>query len=256
VLGDGSAAWRLVAIETALAIAELGLHDDPPDRASIAPLAELVRELQHDAARVDVVFTGHQLVAAHALSHGDADVAASSLRAAVTIAKAADSPVDEVHARLALASALVALERIDEASHHVARAKQVAAARGLRELEAAALLADAAVLGNAGKTAAALDRVLELARAAAADNDASRYVAAVGIMAELYARAGDHASAYRTIVESHHALEAATGSDATPMFRPLLARLRDRVGDKRLLEIGEAVERANRLAEELAKAKA
>jgi hypothetical protein len=77
----------------------------------------------------------------------------------------------------------------------------------------------------------AFAHVLELARVAAASRQTSPYIAAVGILAELYARAGDSASAFRTIAEAHSALSEATESDSAPLFELLLARLRDRIGD-------------------------
>jgi hypothetical protein len=108
------------------------------------------------------------------------------------------------------------------------------------------------VQAAAGQTAAALDRVLELARASVAGQDVQQYVAAVGIMSELYARSGDHVSAFRVIAESRLALARATGSDTMPLFRPLLARLRDRIGESKLERIAADVEQANRLADRLA----
>ena len=119
------------------------------------------------------------------------------------------------------------------------------------------MIAQAGVLASAGKTASAIDRVLELARSAVARRDIAQYVAAVGIMAELYSRSGDHVSAFRTIVEAHRALADATagvaGSSeaAAERFRPLLARLRDRIGADRLTKIAADVEHANRLAAEI-----
>jgi hypothetical protein len=75
-------------------------------------------------------------------------------------------------------------------------------------------------------------------------------------MAELYARSGDHVSAFRTIVEAHRALADATASDVGERFRPLLARLRDRIGADRLSAIARDVEHANRLADQIAHEKA
>jgi hypothetical protein len=94
--------------------------------------------------------------------------------------------------------------------------------------------------------------VLELAREAAQRHDIAQYVASVGIMAELYARSGDHVSAFRTIVEAHRALADATTSDVSERFRPLLARLRDRIGADRLSAIARDVEHANLLADQIA----
>ena len=155
-------------------------------------------------------------------------------------------------ARIALASALVALDDTDRdrrGDAHVQIARDRALEHQLVELHRATLIAQAGVLSAAGKTAGAIDRVLELAHAAVAKHDVAQYVAAVGIMAELYAKTGDHVSAFRTIAESHRALAEATGSDTTALFRPLLARLRDRIGSERLDKIAAEVGIANRLAD-------
>jgi hypothetical protein len=246
----GQTGWDVVTAEVALAIAELALHDEPPDPAAFEPIAELVAGI----AEVDVAFSGNQLLAAYALSIGEPVRAARALRAIVPLAHKAGSPADEVEARLALASTLVATGdaiALEEATRTVQIALDRTVEHDLRELHQAALLAQAGVLANAGKTAGAIDRVLELARAAVERHDIAQYVAAVGIMAELYARSGDHVSAFRTVVEAHHALATATGSDPTELFRPALARLRDRIGEDRLVRIAHDVEQANRLADQI-----
>ncbi|HUJ61530.1 MAG TPA: hypothetical protein VLX92_23655, partial [Kofleriaceae bacterium] len=243
-----------VAIELAIAIGELELHAAEPDPVAFATLAALGDELAGDPAHVDAVFAARQLCAAHALMRGELEPAARALRAIVALAKDAGSPADEIEARLALAAALVEARDpigLQEAGRLVELARDRAREHGLVQLGDAARIAQAGVLAATGKTGAALDRVLELARAAAANHDVAQYVAAVGIMAELYARTGDHVSAFRTIAEAHRALADATGQDATPLFRPLLARLRDRVGAARLEQIAADVDRANRLAAEL-----
>lgn len=258
-LDDGSAVWREVTIEIALAIAEVAVHDDPPDRRAFDPLRELVDELAGDRAgepqHADSLFTGRQLLAAYAMSIGDAPRAAAALRALVKLAIEARSPADEVEARLALAGVLVdAGDPIgaEEAARVVQIARDRALEHGLVELHHAALIAQAGVLAEAGKTAGAIDRVLELARTAAAEGNGTQFVAAVGLMAELYTRSGDHASAFRTIAEANHALSAATKTDTAPLFRPHLVRLRDQVGEERFAKIVADVERANRLASEIA----
>jgi len=177
-----------------------------------------------------------------------------SLRAAVQLARDAGSPRDEVETRLALASALVATDSLialDEALRTVQVARDRTLEHQLDDLHQATLVAQAGVLSAAGKTAGAIDRVLELARLAVAKQDVPQYVGAVAIMAELYAKTGDHVSAFRTIAESHAALAAATNSDTTSLFRPLLERLRERVGGERLDRIAREVETANRLAEQI-----
>ena len=248
----GAAGWDVVTTEVALAIAELAIHDDPPDPGAFEPLAAIVDEVASSRRHSDTVFAGHQLLAAYALSIGELDRAIRSLRTVVAIARDVGSPADEVEARIAVASALVATAdpiALEEATRHVQIARDRSLEHELVELHHAALIAQAAVLSHAGKTAGAIDRALELARAAAANQDIRQYVAAVGIMAELYARTGDHVSAFRTIVEAHTALSTATGGDTTELFRPLLGRLRDRVGPARLSKIAADVDQANRLAD-------
>jgi hypothetical protein len=248
--------WDVVTTEVALAIAELALHDDEPDPTAFEPIAAIVEGLTGDPRHTEIAFAGHQLVAAFAIQTADPERAARSLRSAVQLAK--PSPADEVESRVALASVLVALDTpiaIEEATRTIQIARDRALEHQLDELHRATLIAQAGVLSAAGKTAGAIDRVLELARAAVAKHDVAQYVAAVGIMAELYAKTGDHVSAFRTIAESHRALAEATGNDTAQgliaVFRPLLARLRDRIGSERLDKIAAEVAIANRLADQI-----
>lgn len=250
--------WQRVAAEVSLGIAEVTLHDETPDDAAFEPVRQLVDVLETDPKEVDTVFTARQILATYAISVGDAMRAIAAMRAVLKIAQAASSPADEVEARLALAGLLVdqsqgpaAHVSREEAARHVQRARDTALEHGLTELHHAALIAQAGVLISGGRTAGALDRMLELARSAAADQDVPRYVAAVGMMAELYARSGDAVSAFRTITESHRALSEATKSDATPLFRPHLAALRERIGSERLEQIAADIAKANQLAVEL-----
>ncbi|MEJ7600485.1 MAG: hypothetical protein WKG01_21430 [Kofleriaceae bacterium] len=252
---DGDPIWQRVSIELALAIAEHAIHDETPDPDAFVPLREIVEQFATDGAYVDTVFTGRQLLATFAIGRGDLDAGARSLRAVLKLAQDARSPADEVEARLALAGILTELgDHVgrEEAAKQVERARATAEQSALGTLHQAALLAQAGLLAETGKTAQAIDRVLELARGAAADQDLPRYVAAVAIMAELYARRGDPVSAFRTIAEASHALSTATGSDAAPLFREPLARLRDRIGETRLAKIAEDVAHANRLSAQLA----
>jgi hypothetical protein len=251
----GDPAWQDVALELALAIGELAIHADVADPSAWAALRDVTRVVADQPARTDVAFTAHQLLATAALTAGDARAAASHLRSVVAIAQRAASPADEIEGRLPLASVLSDGDdpvTREEARVSVDRALELAARHQLTELHHAALIAKAGVQAAAGQTAAALDRVLELARASVAGQDVQQYVAAVGIMSELYARSGDHVSAFRVIAESHLALARATGSDTMPLFRPLLARLRDRIGESKLERIAADVEQANRLADRLA----
>ena len=251
---DGDPIWQRVSIELAIAIAEHEIHEQTPDPDAFEPLRQIVDSLAGDPAHVDTIFAGGQLLAAFELGRGDLDNGARALRTVIKVAHEAASPADEVEARLALAGVL--LEQGDhvtqlEASVQTKRALETATEHGLGTLQQAALLAQAGLLAEEGKTAAAIDRVLELARGAAADKDLPRYVAAVAIMAELYARRGDHVSAFRTIAEASHALTVATGQDAAPLFREPLARLRDRIGEAKLAKIADDVAKANRLADEI-----
>jgi tetratricopeptide (TPR) repeat protein len=252
-------AWDGVTTEVALAIAELALHDDEPDPSAFEPIAQIVNGLTGDPRHADTAFTGHLVLGAFALQTADPERAVRSLRAAVQLAKDAGSPRDEVEARLALASALVATDSLialDEALRTVQVARDRTLEHQLADLHQATLVAQAGVLSAAGKTAGAIDRVLELARIAVAKQDVPQYVGAVAIMAELYAKTGDHVSAFRTIAESHAALAAATNSDTTALFRPLLQRLRERIGGERLDRIAREVEIANRLADQIGSQKA
>ncbi len=256
-LDDGDTIWHRVTCELVLGVAEVAIHDDTPDPAAFEPLRMLVENLASDPTALDTVFLGRQLLGTYAISIGRLDFAARELRAVAELARQVGSPADEVEARLAIAGIVVEQDLVgrEEATRQVQRARELATQHELPMLQQAATLAEAGVLAAAGKTAVAIDRVLDLARSAQAAQDVPRYVGAVGIMAELYARSGDHVSAFRTIAEANHALGVATGSDATPLFRPHLARLRDRIGEERLARIASDVDKANRLATQLADTK-
>ncbi len=248
-------AWDAVTTEVALAIAELALHDEEPDPTAFEPIAALTAGFATDPHRVDVVFAGDQLVAAFAIQTADPERAAKALRNAVRIAKAVGSPRDEIESRIALASILAAIGTpiaLEEAASTAQLARDRALEHELVDLAAATLIAQAGVLAATGKTANAIDRVLELAQLAVAKGDVRQYVSAVAIMAELYAKTGDHVSAFRTIAESHRALADATKGDPTELFRPLLARLRDQIGAARLDKIAADVAKANELAAQIA----
>ncbi len=245
--------WRAVTCEVILGIAEVALGDEPVALDGFAPLGELVGELGADPRRVEIAFGGHQLLAAAAMARGEP--AAPHLRALVALARDHASPEDEIEARVTLASVLATSADpigLEEAARTIQIARDRALEHGLTALHRATLLAQAGVLAAHGRTAGALDRALELARAAQAEGDVSGYVAAVGVMAELYARAGDHVSAFRTIVEANAALGTALGTNVGPLFRDHLARLRERVGAARLDRIAADVDRSNRLAGQIA----
>ncbi len=243
-------AWGGVTSEVALAIAELALHDDEPDSTAFEPIAAMAKGLRADPRFADLAFAGDQLVAAFAIQTADPERAAHALRSAVQIAKAAESPRDEIESRLALASVLASLATpiaLDEAMSTAQHAHDRAIEQKLTDLAGAALVAQAGVLAADGKTAQAIDRVLELARAAVAKQDVHQYIAAVAIMAELYTKSGDYVSAFRTVAESHRALAEATKGDPIELFRPLLVRLRDHIGPERLDKIAAEVATANQL---------
>lgn len=244
-------AWDAVTTEVALAIAELALHDEEVDPSAFEPIAAITAGFATDPLHADIVFAGDHLVAAFAIQTADPERAARALRNAVRIAKSVDSPRDEIESRLALASVLAAIGdpiALEEAMRTAQLARERALEHQLADLAGAALVAQAGVLAANGKTAHAIDRVLELAQLAVTNQDVQQYVAAVAIMAELYAKSGDYVSAFRTIAESHRALAAATKDDPVDLFRPLLARLRDQVGPDRLDKIAADVARANELA--------
>jgi hypothetical protein len=172
----------------------------------------------------------------------------------IKLAATVHAPVDEAQARLTAASLLTMDGEpvaIDEARHHLELARLRAAEANDASMLQAVLMAEAGLLSKLGRTAEAIDRMLELARGAAKDRDVARYVAAVGMMAQLYTNSGDLVSAFRTIVESHAALSHAIGEDTSALFRPLLLVFRDQVGAEKLGEIAQAVDRANRLAAEM-----
>ena len=247
--------WDAVTIEVALAIAELALHDEEPDPTAFEPIAAITTRFASDPDHVDVVFAGDQLVAAFAIQTADPERAARALRNAVRSAKAVGSARDEIESRIALASILAAVGTpiaLEEATRTAQLARERALEHQLADLAGATLIAQAGVLAANGKTATAIDRVLELAELAVANRDVRQYVAAVAIMAELYAKTGDYVSAFRTIAESHRALADATKSDSTEYFRPLLARLRDQIGPERLDKIAADVAKANELAAQIA----
>ncbi len=130
-------------------------------------------------------------------------------------------------------------------------ARDRALEHGLTDLHVAALIGQAGLMSQRGKTAGALDRCIEVARLGADGGNLGRYVAAVGLMSQIYQNHGDFPSAYRTIAESYHALRAVQGDVVKPMFERLLEPLRDRMGRDRFAKMIDDVSRARRLADEL-----
>lgn len=246
--------WRRAVVELALGVAECAVALDPGDPAPFDTLRELVDELRHDAAWTDAVFTARQLIATDALARGDASLAANQLREVVRIAHEHASPSDEIEARLARAAALSGrgdLAGAEEADRVVQIARDRALEHGLTDLHVAALIGQAGLMSQRGKTAGALDRCIEIAKNGVETNNLGRYIAAVGLMSQIYQNHGDFPSAYRTIAESYHALREVQGDQVKPMFTPLLETLRDRVGAERFAKMIDDVSRARRLADEL-----
>lgn len=245
--------WPDIAAEIALGIAELEIHDEAPEPSAF----EALEDLATDVSRPDVAFTANQLLATHALASGRPDRAAHALRAALKLVVEHASAEDEVETRLALAGALVARGDaigLEEATKHVQVARERASAHGLDGAYVATLIGQAGVLARRGKVASAIDRCLEIARIGARDGDAQRLVAAVGLMAELYAQLGDYTSAYRTIAEAYQGLRDATGANVEPLFRPHMIALRDRMGDARFQQMIHDVHAARLLADSLSTA--
>ena len=139
----------------------------------------------------------------------------------------------------------------EEADRVIQIARDRALEHGLTDLHVAALIGQAGLMSQRGKTAGALDRCIEVARIGADGGNLGRYVAAVGLMSQIYQNHGDYPSAYRTIAESYHALRQVQGDGVRPMFERLVESLRDRMGRDRFSKMIDDVSRARRLADEL-----
>lgn len=247
-------AWQLALAEITVGLAEDAVHDEPGDPTPFDNLRDLVDQLRHDPRWVDTVFTARQLLATDALARGDAASAANHLREVVKAAHEHGSPADEIEARIARAAALAARgdqAGTEEADRVIQIARDRALEHGLTDLHVAALIGQAGLMSQRGKTAGALDRCIEVARIGADGGNLGRYVAAVGLMSQIYQNHGDFPSAYRTIAESYHALRAVQGDGVKPMFERLLEPLRDRMGRDRFAKMIDDVSRARRLADEL-----
>lgn len=261
VADAGDPRWRHVLAELALGIGECAVHDEPGDPAPFEALRDLTRDLKAHPGEAwttaaDALFTAHQLLATDALARADAGRAADHLREVVRLAREHASPRDEVEARLARAAALAArgdLAGQEEAERVIQVARDRALEHGLEDLHVGALIAQAGLMSQRGKTQGALDRCLEIARIGEGGGDLRRYVAAVGLMSQVYQNHGDFPSAYRTIAESYHALRSLHGDEVKPLFTPLLETLRDRIGPERFTRLVDDVNRARRLAESAAR---
>lgn len=238
------------ATELALAIAELSIESGEDDGHEM--LEELLPSLQEDEARLDAAWTASQLLAMQGLAAGRPEAAVRALRIAFAIAKRALDRRDELQVRISLAGALAVQggqAALMESEKHLQVVRDVARDLGEKDLHVAALIGQAGLLaGHRRRVHAGIDRCLEIARLAAADNDVPRYVAAVGLMARLYEQSGDHASAYRTIAEAYHGLKSRMTVDPEPLFRPHLDALADVVGPERFRAIVADVNAAQQLA--------
>ncbi len=251
MVGSDAHAWRCAVLELGIAIAEFEIQQTEPDRAALDALRALQTMPTLDAGR-DQLFTIRQLLTAAAFTDGDANAASVALRANIKFAHAEHSPADEIEARLALIGVLVeqgGAVNLAEAARHAQQARDaaLAIADARPELHMAALVAQAAVLERTGRRAGALDRCVEVATHAATQGNIHQYVAAVGMMAEMYTRSGDIASAFRTLAESNHALSEATGSSTVQLFRPFMQRLQEQAGIERLRKVTADVAAANEL---------
>ena len=228
--------------------------------------AELAVEQEHYAqgqTRLDVLPSGapdegddelaeadfacRQLRGALAAATGDQARGCHVLREAVGIAKRFDALEDELEMRIALAGALVQRDDQvgrDEAERHLQITRDKALEHELDSLYLAALMGQAGVLAQNGKTQGALDRCLEIAKVAVSKQDLPRYVAAVALMSGIYERKGDLASAYRTFAEAHAMLREKLGDQARDLIRPPMSAFADRIGPEKFAEIAETVNKA------------
>ncbi len=192
-------------------------------------------------------FACQQTRAAVALAQGMLERGCHALRAIVAIAKRAGAVEDELEMRIALAGVLT--ERGDllsreEAEKHLQITRDSAQEHGLDALHMAALMGQAGVFAKKGQTQAALDRCLEIARSAVANQDLPRYGAAVALMSQIYEQKGDLASAYRTFADANAMLRETLGEVSKDVIRPHLVAFADRIGIDKFQEIASQVTRA------------
>ena len=188
-------------------------------------------------------FACRQLRGALAAATGDQARGCHVLREAVGIAKRFDALEDELEMRIALAGALVQRDDQvgrDEAERHLQITRDKALEHELDSLYLAALMGQAGVLAQNGKTQGALD----IAKVAVSKQDLPRYVAAVALMSGIYERKGDLASAYRTFAEAHAMLREKLGDQARDLIRPPMSAFADRIGPEKFAEIAETVNKA------------
>jgi hypothetical protein len=114
----------------------------------------------------------------------------------------------------------------------------------------AALVGQAGLMARRGQTQGALDRCLEVARAAVAHGDVPRYVAAAALMSSVYERNGDFASAYRALAEANVGLKEKLGPEVQSLIRPHVQALAERMGRERFVEMVESVQHAARIRDD------
>jgi tetratricopeptide (TPR) repeat protein len=240
---------RRVTLQLALAWVELAIEQKAwrtaGERLNVVAIAETDVDLADDA--IDVDFARRQAQTLLALMADDYPRGAGMLREVVAIAKRAGSVADELEGRIALAGALTRCGdqiSLDEAAKHLQVARDAALEHGLDAFHMAALVGQAGLLAQTGKTQAALDRCIEIARSAVEKRDLPRYGGAVALMAQLYEQRGDLATAYRTFAEAHAVLKEQIGDTATDLIRPHLAAFAERIGQDKFREIAELVNKA------------
>lgn len=241
------AARRAVA-ELALARAEAALERPGHEGEADLAFRQVLEAARAEPSLGEAEFFAHQALAFAALGRGDPGRAASELRRVVELAKQLGSPEDECEARVALAGVLVErgdLAGREEAERHLQIARDRAIEEGLDGMHMAALVGQAALMARRGQTQGALDRCLEVARSAVERKDVPRYVAAAAMMASIYERNGDFASAYRALAEANAGLKEKLGPEVQALVRPHVQALAERMGRERFLEMVDSVQRAS-----------
>jgi tetratricopeptide (TPR) repeat protein len=237
---------RRTAVAMALALGEVSLSADDEAEDAEKIYGELLPGVESDPLFTDAAFACHQSLAFLAATRGDVAMI-KHLRAVIALARGAAAPEDECEARVAVAAALAErgdLAGREEAERHVQVALDTAIEHSLDSMHMAALTAQAGLMARKGQTQGALDRCLEIARAAVAHKDLPRYVGAVALMSEVYQQQGDYPSAYRALAEADAVLREQVGETAREMVRPHLLALSQKMGRNKFLEMADNVNKA------------
>lgn len=249
---SGTPTGRRVVAMLGLAWAELALEQKQFTEAAsrLAVLAASFDESSESSASDELVepaYACHQAQAAAGFGVGDLALAIRALRDALAIARGVGALPDELECRVALAGALAQrgdpVGR-DEAARHLQITRDQAIEHRLDAMHIAALMGQAGLLAQSGKTQAALSRCIEIGNVAVASGNLPQYAAAVALMSQIYEQKGDLASAYRTFAEAHASLREKLGEDAKDVIRPHLTAFADRIGHARFAEIARAVNKA------------